>query len=339
MRIAVMGCKSYPPGKFAGGIETYVLETIQRMKAQFDFQVLTMEGQGSGVHTVPYLPTRITRTPSYNFFSMMNLGKISPDLIHAHESWAGLWAAFRPDKKVPVLLTMHALDSLQPEWKMFKLPFSMIERSALAVADRVLVPSEYTRLQLVQYRGLAYEKCEVLPNGVDVKKYQSKKKPKDFSILFSGRLTESKNLFSLLEAMRRLPDFKLKVAGTGPIEGQLKKVAPKNVEFLGFRKDIPNLLADAELFVLPSFSEGSPFSVLEAMAAGKAVVASGVGGVPEMVVDTGVLTGTDVNSIVDGIIEAKSNAKKFGEMAQRRAQGFDWEIICKKLAKIYEGMV
>jgi glycosyltransferase involved in cell wall biosynthesis len=110
-------------------------------------------------------------------------------------------------------------------------------------------------------------------------------------IVSVGRLKEPKTFDTLLGALRRLDQstFRASVVGDGPDRALLERLAPPSVEFIGERTDVPALLAAADVFVLSSASEGLPMSVLEAMTAGLPVVASAVGGIPELLGDTGVL--------------------------------------------------
>jgi glycosyltransferase involved in cell wall biosynthesis len=107
-----------------------------------------------------------------------------------------------------------------------------------------------------------------------------------------ARLVSQKGHEVLLQALTALPEVTALFAGDGPLRGELELrarqlgVADRTV-FLGNVQDVPGLLARADLFVLTSVNEGLPLSILEAMAAGLAVVATRVGGTPEVVVDEG----------------------------------------------------
>ena len=120
------------------------------------------------------------------------------------------------------------------------------------------------------------------------------------TLLSVGRMRAPKDLFTLVRAMADLEpgSARLRIAGDGPDRAAVAAEVERlglggTVELLGTRDDVPALLADADVFVLASDSEGLPMSVLEAMAAGLPVVASAVGGVPELVLDgeTGILVG------------------------------------------------
>src|SRR5262249_5244968 len=109
-------------------------------------------------------------------------------------------------------------------------------------------------------------------------------------VLTLGRLDAQKGYPVLLEAAAQLPDADFAVAGEGPERDVLEDLAGRlgiadRVHFLGHRTDVPELLAAADVFALPSLYEGSSLAVLEAMAARRAVVSSAVGGTEELIED------------------------------------------------------
>lgn len=114
----------------------------------------------------------------------------------------------------------------------------------------------------------------------------------EFFILSASRLVPDKGLFILIEAFRRLareiPSARLLLAGEGPLESELKLAAKAlsdsgQLVFLGFRKDVPDLLLGADVFAIPSLSEGLGSTIVEAMFARTAVVGSSVEGIPELI--------------------------------------------------------
>jgi Glycosyltransferase len=117
-------------------------------------------------------------------------------------------------------------------------------------------------------------------------------------VLYAGTFSRTKGVEHLVRALpqivRRHPDVKLVLVGSGPLEPRLRGLAERlgvtdSVVFVGRRShdQMPRLLAAADVFVLPSLNEGLPRVILEAMATGLPVVATSVGGVPELVVDGG----------------------------------------------------
>ncbi len=178
------------------------------------------------------------------------------------------------------------------------------DRFSFGIARGMTVPSEAIRDFDVRSVGLDGDRIWVLPNGVDVQEFSSVDTvastrgtlglEKDCQwVGFVGRLDEPiKGIRFLLEAMAslrpRMPRMRLLIIGEGPAERDLRERAKTlrledGVRFLGLRFDIPRVMKALDLLVLPSVGEGCPNVLLEAMAAGVPVVATRVGGVPELV--------------------------------------------------------
>ena len=134
---------------------------------------------------------------------------------------------------------------------------------------------------------------QVMPNPIDLPHEETPWEKRDSSILFLGRLEQEKGVFDLLAAFsaiaRQAPEARLLLCGVGSARAKLEKIVQENgltsrVDFPGWvdGEEKACLLRRAGVFVLPSYAEGMPMSVLEAMVAGTPVVASRVGAVPEM---------------------------------------------------------
>lgn len=170
-----------------------------------------------------------------------------------------------------------------------------------------------------------------------------------------GRLTPVKGLSYLLQAvsilLRQRVDLRLLIVGEGVIRKDLEAQArdlgiSENVVFLGHREDTEELLQALDIFVLPSLNEGIPMALLEAMAASRAVVASRVGGIPEIVEDgvEGILVEPmDVNQLAENcrrLIESPATAMKMGEQARKRVvQEFSATAMADRVAGLYKELV
>lgn len=160
--------------------------------------------------------------------------------------------------------------------------------------------------RLVRDDVVPAERLRVIPNGIDVETFAADPDDRrrlraelslgegDFAWLAAGRLTEQKDLPTLLRAFvphhRRFVRSRLLIAGKGELRAELEALArdlqvDEAVTFLGERSDVPRLMAAADAFVLSSAWEGLPNVVMEAMAAGRPVVATDVGGVSELLED------------------------------------------------------
>jgi glycosyltransferase involved in cell wall biosynthesis len=179
----------------------------------------------------------------------------------------------------------------------------VVNKALSLVSDRIVAVSDAIRKDIVRYDRVAPSKVIVIRNGVDTAKFEADGSYRDvrkefgigtdgFLIGFIGRLVANKSLPNLMRAFSMLRakawPVTLLMVGEGSMMGELKRMAREDgvadsVVFTGIRRDIPDILSALDVFVLPSVNEGLPNALLEAMAMGKAVVASDVAGVPEVV--------------------------------------------------------
>ncbi len=172
-------------------------------------------------------------------------------------------------------------------------------------------------------------KVAVLHNGVDTNKIRPASEDLGYC-LYLGRLSHEKGIATLVRAhgqmRRRTP---LKVCGTGPLLESLREAAPANVEFLGYRtgEDLDEIIRGASVIVVPSvWYENCPISVLEAMAYGKPVVASRIGGIPELVEDgvSGLLyspgDSEELAERLDTVMSDESLRRRYGIAGRARAE-------------------
>jgi glycosyltransferase involved in cell wall biosynthesis len=170
-------------------------------------------------------------------------------------------------------------------------------------------------------------------------------------ILTTARLDNQKGLCYLLEAARLVPEAVFVVAGDGPERTALEAKARElrlgdRIVFLGFRQDIPDLLASCDVFVLPSLFEGLPASVLEAMAAGKPVIATAIGGTDEAIVhgETGLLVPpadpTALAEAIQLVLSDPVRAQRMAAAGQARVQQeFSVETMVQRVTTIYDELL
>jgi glycosyltransferase involved in cell wall biosynthesis len=207
--------------------------------------------------------------------------------------------------------------------------------------------------------GVPRDKLRVVPNGIPLAPYEhgpSASPPEGLladpagrpTVLTAARLDAQKGLPHLLEAAAGLPAARFVVAGDGPERAALEAHARRlgldgRLRFLGYRSDIPALLAACELVVLPSLFEGHPLALLEAMAAGRPVVATAVGGVPE-IVDHGV-TGLLVppadsaalGAAIGALLADPARARAMGAAGRAKAEReFSARVMVERLTRVYD---
>jgi len=220
-----------------------------------------------------------------------------PAVFHAHLVWPlackfGLVAA--------LLARVPAVVATQQVFVDFYLDASIYwqQRLIAAGAGRYLPVSHDLARRLRQRLHIPDRKMQVIHNGIPLEPFE---RPANAAlraslsrasgrpiILTAARLDPQKGLTYLLEAVAGVPEAQLVIAGDGPERASLEAQAAglglaDRVVFLGFRRDIPDLLAGCDLFFLPSLYEGLPIAVLEAMAAGKPVIATAIGGTDEVI--------------------------------------------------------
>ncbi len=182
------------------------------------------------------------------------------------------------------------------------------------------------------------QRTNMLESHVNVSKQRVK-----MQVHCVSRLSPEKGIDILLEVAHKLPDVQFIIAGDGPERENLEKKSNSNVAFLGFVKDVPDLLSQADVLCVPSRSEGLGLSALEAMASGVPVVASRVGGLPEVILDgeTGLLVPPEdpeaLRVALKTLLDDPKLRKAMGEAGKNRARAmFDAKTMQKKTRAVWE---
>lgn len=231
---------------------------------------------------------------------------------------------------------------------------TMLFRFAARCADRMVCVSKDVE-RLCRAEGIAAASLCTIPNGVDCDRFSTRGPLADAPAAYVGRLTPEKDLPTLIEAaaiaVRRRPTFRLSIAGHGPCAAELAALArirglEGHVRFVGDVRDVPAFLAESSLFVLPSRTEGMPLTVIEAMACGLPVVATRVGGTPEVVLDgeTGTLVPAgNAPAMAEAMLALHGDharATAMGERGRRRArEGFDVRSMVERYESLYREIV
>lgn len=222
------------------------------------------------------------------------------DLVHSHEFTGNCYAtAGARLAGIPIVCTTHGKNY----W-----PYRLYRRQAyrwVCNNSRAFVAvskdlAEFTATTL----GIALSKVAIVLNGIDTRAFAPNSELRDSIraqwgvsaetrvLLSVGELSEVKGHEYLIRAYAQMGEARastlLAIAGDGPLRTHLERLATElgcaeRIKFLGHRRDVPALLNAADLFVMPSLSEGLPLAILEAMAARLPIVASGVGGIPEVI--------------------------------------------------------
>jgi starch synthase len=322
-----------------------------------------------------------------NLAQMKDLAQI--DIVHTH-TWYAAMSGFLAKKLygIPFVLTTHSLEPLRA-WKAEQLGSgyamsSWMERTAILDADAIIAVSRGTRDDILRaYPQVDATRVHVIYNGIDVAEYRKTTAtdallkygvdPASPYVLFVGRITRQKGVVHLVDAVKHLPaGMQVVLCAGAPDTPEIATEMRAGVEAartaggsivwiekMVTRAEAIQLYSNCRVFCCPSVYE--PFGIinLEAMACSAPVVASAVGGIPEVVVDgdTGYLVPFDTDPVTGFPLDAACFARdladpiarlmadpalcaKFGAAGRKRVEEtFSWQAIAAQTAELYRGLV
>lgn len=310
---------------------------------------------------------------------------LDADVVHSHTWYTQMGGLIASQLwGIPFLLTTHSLEPLRP-WKVEQLGnayhlSSWIEKTAVEAADRVVAVSKETEQDVHRLFDGVESRTRIVHNGIDLTEYQPDPRtdairahgidPDRPYVLFVGRITRQKGIIHLVDAVPHIaPEVQIVLLAGAPdtpeIAAEMKehialaRRGRDNVFWIDTmlpRADTIQFYSHATVFACPSVYE--PFGIinLEAMACETAVVASRVGGIPEVVVpgETGTLVAPDLKpgtflpkdperfsrdlaSAINELVSDPDTARSFGKAGRARAEShFSWDAIAQKTLALYE---
>jgi glycogen synthase len=394
---ALILTNEYPPNVYGGaGVHVeYLTRELARL-IDVDVRTFGSQDEHAGrLHVRGYPVTHdLDRAPAplrpvFAAFSR-DLGfvadEISADVVHCHTWYTHLGGIVaRLAYGIPLVITVHSLEPLRP-WKREQLAggydaSTWVERTALEMADAVIAVSQGTKDDVLRHFDVDPDQISIVHNGIDTDEYRPQAAsdaldrfgidPAVPYVLFVGRITRQKGIVHLVRAIRHLdpgfavvlcagaPDTKEIAAEMEAAVAEARAVRP-NVHWIAEMVDKPTvrqLYSHAAVFCCPSVYE--PFGIinLEAMACETAVVASAVGGIPEVVVDgeTGLLVPfdsaggdafeprdperfeRDLAAGINALMADPARRRAMGEAGRRRAvEHFGWDAIARQTVELYE---
>jgi glycosyltransferase involved in cell wall biosynthesis len=318
-----------------GGAQTFVAHLVDGLRNKYEIHVASHGREGFVVDAcarmgVPYHHVdHLVREPDLfnDPAAIVELRalveRLRPDLVQLNSSKAGVLARLALFNTVPVVFTAHGWAFARPDAA--ALPYAVLERAVAPLAGAIVCVSAQDR-ELALARGITRpEKLHVIHNGVSVADAPVVRGawPTNPLLACIARLTPQKDVGLLIDALAEggSEAWRLKVFGDGPDRRAVEQRIAQHglearVELCGDVNDVREQLLTCDALALPSNWEGLPFSILEAMGAALPVVASSVGGVPELVVDgeTGYLV---ARGDVHGFAEALARLHASGETARR----------------------
>lgn len=275
------------------------------------------------------------------------------DIIHAHWFVPSGFTAIIAAKifRKPSIISSHGPDILN-------LPGAFWDKTRKFIvkqANLVTVISPTFIKDLVNFYPPVKEKISFISMGIDTELFYFK--PKEFKseqkLLFAGRLSPVKGVSYLIKAMPKIlqefPNAKLEIIGYGEQEDDLRKLVrtlslDKKINFVGAveNKEMPKYYHSSSVYILPSLVEGLPVALMEAMSCGCPVIATSVGGVPDLIGDgiNGILIKTkSIEEISQSVIKILSD-NNFRENIIKNArekikENYDWQIIAMKFKRLY----
>lgn len=278
------------------------------------------------------------------------------EVVHAHWVFSGLiglaLAKFAPK---PVVLTVHGSDlNVSSGNRLLR----WLRRFVVLRVDRVIAVSKPLADKLREL-GLPQERIVAIANGVDLDVFKERQKSGAFGyhLVWAGRMSPVKGLIYLFEALPSIvaafPQTQVTLVGDGPLRPELEQLAKKlgldeQIRFIGFANhaQVADYLQAADLFVLPSLSEGLPLVILEAMSSGLPVVATAVGGTDELVLteppgQTGILvTAEDVAALREAILFLFNHPDEARQMGRNGRllveENYTWTAVAQQTLALYQ---
>jgi starch synthase len=288
---------------------------------------------------------------------------------------------------VPYVLTIHSLEPLRP-WKVEQLGnayhlSAWMERTAIEQADAIIAVSHETREDVLRFFNVRPERVHVIHNGIDPEEYRPTEArdvlvrhgidPERPFLLFVGRITRQKGIIHLVNAIPEIdPDLQIVLCAGAPDTSEIEKEMEERVADVAAnrsgviwiremlpRPDVIQLYTHAAVFCCPSVYEPFGLINLEAMACETAVVASAVGGIPEVVVpgetgllvDPGLKPGTfdpadpaafsaGLAAAINQLSSGPALRERFAKSGRRRVlEHFSWDAIARSTFDLYRSVV
>jgi glycosyltransferase involved in cell wall biosynthesis len=351
-------------GDILGGAQSYVRDLARRFHEDGDDVLVVCGAQGEMTDALAASGIAVAQAPGllreihpvHDVRSIASMARLirsfQPDVVTSHSSKAGIVARLAARiAGAPCLFTVHgwAFNPSEPVAK--RIMYRVVERMMAPLASKVICVSQDSLNRGVA-NGIGEQRMVAIHNGIpdvipSIRATPGSNEAGSIRVVNVARFAPPKDHETLLRAVQRTPGVTLDLIGDGPAESGARQLATDlgiadRVRFLGNRRDVAELLADAQVFALCSRSEGFPLSTLEAMRAGLPVIVSNVGGAPEAVVDgeTGfVVADNSVSGWADGmsrLVGDPAMRSRMGEAGRARYEElFTFDRMYTRVASVY----
>ena len=386
-----MMTREYPPEIYGGaGVHVTELTRYMRELVEVDVHCMGAPRDEAGVFVHGVDPALDDANPAIKTLSTglrIATAANNVDVAHSHTWYAGLGGHLAGRLYgIPHVVTAHSLEPHRP-WKREQLGggyevSSWSEKNAMEYADAVIAVSARMKDAILDaYPRIEPDRVHVVLNGIDTQLWQPRPifdtaensilteigvDPNRPIVAFVGRITRQKGVGHLVKAAQYFsPDVQLVLCAGAPDTPEIAEETTALVEKLQAQRDgifwvqemlpkdkVQEILTAADVFACPSIYEPLGIVNLEAMACGTAVVASDVGGIPEVVIDgtTGTLVRYDENDpegfergiadAVNALVADEERAKAYGEAGRKRAvEDFSWATIAQQTIDVYKSLM
>ena len=340
-------------GLDVGGQEKLLVEFARHGdRARFDLRFISLGSRGRLAEDIEALGCPVTDLGAPSGLRPGLIVKIAwlfrrwrPAVIHTHDHRSLFYAvpSARLTRVPRVVHTCHGRDVRATSRQV------ATARQLSRLVDRYVCVSQEVKAQCRELGITGPRVCTIL-NGIDLDRFPYNGPCPHGPVVTVARLSPEKDVANLVRATaiaaRQVDDLRVEVAGGGSCLDDLKSLAAElgvaeRVNFLGEVRDVPALLGRARMFVLPSLSEGIPLTVLEAMARGLPVVATRVGGLPE-VVDHGVtgllIPPADPAALAGAILEIWTDPDRCAQMGHAGRQCVEERFDVRRMLGQYEAL-
>jgi len=357
-----------------GGAEVLAARLARQLNRDYRFVFICLDelgSLGSELRDEGFPVEVLNRRPGLDWRCTRRLAEIvrreRVDVLHAHQYTPFFYSTVSRllGSRPPVLFTEHGRH--HPDYPRRKR--IVANRVLLRGRDRVVAVGEAVRQALIHNEGIAPYRVEVIYNGIPLEKFGTQPTasersairasiglgPDDLFLIQVARLDYLKDHATAIRTIERVKNrcgrARLVLVGDGPDRGPIESLVwqralGEDVRFLGQRDDVPRLLAASDIVILTSISEGIPLTLIEAMASGRPVVSTRVGGVAEVVVDgqTGLLAPAgDDAALAEHVLRLADDSvlrERMGRLGRQRAEAlFSERQMHDHYRMCYEGML
>lgn len=274
------------------------------------------------------------------------------DIIHSHGYKADFFVSRLKNDNLKKIATLHGW---WPGASLKLKVYNFIDIRSLSKFDEIIAVSDEIRQKLSAAK--LSEKITVINNGVDIQKIDRaqhiklSKNKQSHIVVMAGRLSREKGHKYLFDAISKMDTIKAIIIGKGPLDSFLKSYVKSSnltdkVEFVDFKENALDYIKSADIFVLPSVSEGLPLSLLEAMALEKVVIATAIGGIPGIIKDkyNGLLirpkNHQDIIKALEFIMSNKAQAEAIAANARKTVEdNYSVVKMVSNYQELYKGIL